>query len=329
MIKLRNLTIDEQVLPAPMAGYTDRAFRDILRSVGTTLTFPGLVPSQGLVKNPQAILADINTETEPRPLGIQIFGNDPSIMRDAAQYLQEQGFSMIDINMGCPMKKIVKAGAGAALMQQSSLALSIISAVRNSITIPLTVKIRSGWDEHSINYLELGKAIADAGVDALCLHPRTREQMFHDRAEWSHIQNLKDAISIPLIGNGDVTTPEDALRMVNETGCDMVMVGRGIVGNPWLLKQSNALLLEGNYTHKSQELTYPERIALILEHYRLSVKYRGEHKGILEMRKHIARYLRSFHDARSIRQEVLTYTALGQVEAFFSRFAQQFSTEQS
>lgn len=325
MIKLRNLSITEPVLPAPMAGYTDRAFRDILRSFGTSLTFPGLVPSLGLVRKPEAILADIATEGEPRPLGIQIFGNEPSVMRDAAQYLEEQGFSVIDINMGCPMKKVVKTGAGAALMQNPHLAISIVSAVRGGISIPLTVKIRSGWDEQSLNYLEVGTAIADAGADALCLHPRTREQMFHGTAEWAHIRNLKKVITIPLIGNGDVTIPEDALRMFTETGCDLVMVGRGIVGNPWLLQQANRMVMEGTNSHKNMEPSFPEKIATILEHYRLSVKYRGERKGVLEMRKHLARYLRSFPDARSMRQEVLNFTAYSQIEDFFSRFLQRYS----
>ncbi len=321
-MKIRDFQLDTPIIPAPLAGYTDRAYRTILREFGSHITFPGLVPALGLIRNPEAILADIKISEEPRPLGVQLFGNAPGVMADAAQLLEELKVTVIDINMGCPMRKIVNVGGGAALMREPRLAGDIVRAIRKRITLPLTVKIRSGWGEFSLNYLEFSEKMIDSGADAVCLHPRTRRQSFSGNADWHKIAELKKSVPVPVIGNGDVRTPRDALRMMRETGCDAVMVGRGIIGNPWLIQQANRLYCGEQVMDDSP--SFEERVSVILRHYELMVQYKGERKGIIEMRKHVIRYIAGMRGARSLRQELMAFTTLEEIKAFFHLLREEY-----
>ncbi len=313
-MKLKELYLENPVIPAPLSGYTDRAYREILRGFNSSITFPGLLPAEGLVRAPSCILEDIQIAGEPPPIGVQLFGKEPSTMAEAAQMLEEFSVKLIDVNLGCPMKKIVSTGCGASLLRNPALAVEIIRAIRDKISVPLTVKLRAGWDDRSINCVDLGKALEDAGADALCLHSRTREQLFHGKSDWSLIRTLKKNVSIPVIGNGDVFTVADAQRMMDETCCDAVMVGRGIIGNPWLIRNAYLYFTGKKRLDELPEISLDERIDVLLDHYRLSVRWRGERKGIVEMRKHFIKYIKGLPDARSLRQEVMTLTRLDQIE---------------
>jgi len=316
-MKLRGLEIATPVLPAPLTGYTDRAFREILRQFGAPITYPGMLPAEGLVREPSAILKDVNITDEPRPIGVQLFGRDPYVMALAAEMLQALSVSLIDINLGCSVKKIVKNGCGAALLREPELVVKICKSVREKIHIPLTVKLRSGWSPDSINCVELAQALADVGVDAICLHPRTREQLFTGKADWSLIARLKEAVSVPVIGNGDIQTPADAQRMISQTNCDAVMIGRAIIGNPWILRQTIHLLSASQQIKQTQPTELPsltERLDVLWKHYQLSVYWKGERKGVVEMRKHFVKYIKGFPIARSLRKQVMYCTSLAEIQ---------------
>lgn len=324
-MNIRQLQIDQRVLPAPLTGYTDRAFRDILRLCGVTLTYTGMINATGVVRHPEEVLSELLIDDEPRPVAVQIFGNEPEIMADAAQLLAEHNISLLDVNFSCPMKKIVKAGYGAALLRQPKLAIAIISTIRRRINLPLTVKIRAGWDQDSLNYIELAQALVDAGADAICLHPRTQSQLFHGSADWQMIARLKQHLRVPVIGNGDVRSPAAARKMQELTRCDAVMVGRAIIGNPWFLSQANAAFSD---TQNPIVLSPPPlsgRLELILKHYQLAVKYFGEHLGILRMRKHLVRYLSGLPHAAFLRQKIMTFKTLVEIQFFLDELKDVYS----
>ncbi|MEM7353918.1 MAG: tRNA-dihydrouridine synthase family protein, partial [Acidobacteriota bacterium] len=246
MLKIDSIPVDPPLILAPMAGVTDRDFRLIVRRIGgvgiVTMEF---IRSQGLVDGDRQILRRMHFCEEERPISIQIYGSDAATMAEAAREVERRGADICDINMGCPANKILKGCAGAALMGDLQLAEEIIATVRQAISIPLTVKFRLGLDDQRRNFLELGRICEAQGVDAIALHARTARQKFEGRADWREIAKLKDAVSIPVFGNGDVRTPEDAARMRNETGCDGVMIGRGATRNPWLFQQIATRFAEG------------------------------------------------------------------------------------
>lgn len=316
-MKLRELEIPTPVLPAPLSGYTDRPYREILRQFGAPITYTEMIPAEGLVRNPSAVLKELNISDEPRPIGVQIFGRDPHIMATAAEILQSLSASLIDINLGCSVKKIVNNGCGAALLREPERVVKICKAIREKIQIPLTVKLRSGWSQDSINCVELAKALEDVGVDAICLHPRTKEQLFSGKADWSLIARLKENVSVPVIGNGDIKTPADAHRMISQTNCDAVMIGRAIIGNPWFIRQTISFLNASQQAESTPNIEQPslkERLEVILKHYQLSVYWKGEPKGVVEMRKHFVKYVRGFPVARSLRNQVMSFTTLAEIQ---------------
>lgn len=265
MLKLGPISVDPPLFLAPMAGVTDRDFRLIVRRIGgvgvVTMEF---LQSKGLVNGDRRICQQLWYAEEERPLSIQIYGSDADIMAEAARIVEARGADVCDINMGCPANKILKGCAGAALMGDLNLAERIIKTVRRSISIPLTVKFRLGLDDRRMNYLELGRICEANGVQAIALHPRTAKQMYRGEADWQHLRRLKEAVSLPVIGNGDVHQAEDAMRMLRETGVDGVMVGRGATRNPWIFRQTAALLSNGTMPQPSME----DRRQLILDHFR-------------------------------------------------------------
>ncbi|WP_434577866.1 tRNA dihydrouridine synthase DusB [Thermoanaerobacterium thermosaccharolyticum] len=305
-----DVEIKNNVFLAPMAGVTDKPYRRICREMGCGFTYTEMVSAKGLYygsENTES-LTDIDDEEN---VALQIFGSDPYIMGEIAKRLNTSNAKTIDINMGCPTPKIVKNGDGSALMMHPDVAESVIKAVVKNSIKPVTIKIRKGWDDDHINAVEIAKMAESCGVKAVAVHGRTREQFYSGHADWDIIKKVKDNLKIPVIGNGDIFTPEDAKRMIDETGCDAVMVGRGAEGNPWIFKRILHYLNTGEIL---PEPTVSEKIDMILKHLDMVIDYKGEHVGILEMRKHIAWYLKGIRGASKIKQMVFTMSNYKEVK---------------
>jgi tRNA-dihydrouridine synthase B len=301
MVPIGPHRIDPPLWLAPMAGVTDRDFRLIVRRIGGVgVVSMEFVSSKAIVSGNQRTRDMMYFSREERPLAIQIYGSDVATMREAALVVEELGADICDINMGCPANKVLKGCAGAALMGDLELAESIVRAVREAITIPLTVKFRLGLDDSRRNYIELGKICEANGVAAVALHARTARQMFTGEADWGHLARLKEALSIPVIGNGDVKEPEDGLRMMAETGCDGVMIGRGATRNPWIFRQI-AARLEGS---PIGEATLADRRDLILEHFRMVAERENSVFALHKLRKFTGWYTHGLPNGRKLRQAI-------------------------
>jgi nifR3 family TIM-barrel protein len=303
-----------------MAGVTDRDFRLLVRRIGgiglVTMEF---INSRAMVERRPSEMKLTHFCEEERPLAIQIYGSDASVMAEAAVMVEEMGADICDINMGCPANKVLKGCAGAALMGDLALAEEIVSTVRRSISIPLTVKFRLGLDDRRHNYVDLGRVCQDHGVAAVAMHARTAKQMFTGRADWSRIARLKEALSIPVIGNGDVQTADDALEMLATTGCDGVMIGRAATKNPWIFRQIEARLSGGGVP----EPTLSDRRDLILDHFRLVARREPERYALHKLRKFTGWYTHGLPHGRKLRQQINQLpdvpTFLRAVESFFEQ----------
>jgi tRNA-dihydrouridine synthase B len=301
MVQIGPLRIDPPLWLAPMAGVTDRDFRLLIRRIGGVgVVSMEFVSSKAIVQGNKRTREMMYFSEEERPLAIQIYGSDAATMREAALVVEELGADICDINMGCPANKVLKGCAGAALMGDLKLAESIIRTVRDAISIPLTVKFRLGLDEPRRNYLELGRICEANGVASVAMHARTARQMFSGEADWSHLAQLKEALSIPVIGNGDVREPEDALRMMAETGCDGVMVGRGSTRNPWIFRQI-AARMDGS---RVSEPTVADRRDLILEHFRMVADREQSTFALHKLRKFTGWYTHGLPNGRKLRQAI-------------------------
>jgi tRNA-dihydrouridine synthase B len=301
MVHIGPLRIDPPLWLAPMAGVTDRDFRLLIRRIGGVgVVSMEFVSSKAIVQGNKRTREMMYFSEEERPLAIQIYGSDAATMREAALVVEELGADICDINMGCPANKVLKGCAGAALMGDLKLAESIIRTVRDAISIPLTVKFRLGLDEPRRNYLELGKICEANGVASVAMHARTARQMFSGEADWSHLAQLKETLSIPVIGNGDVREPEDALRMMAETGCDGVMVGRGSTRNPWIFRQI-AARMDGS---RVSEPTVADRRDLILEHFRMVADREQSTFALHKLRKFTGWYTHGLPNGRKLRQAI-------------------------
>ena len=298
-MNIGGLNIKNNVILAPMAGITDLPFRIIARSFGCGIAFTEMISAIGLIRNTKKTVRYIESGPSDRPLGIQIFGSDPEALAEAALIAERQGADLIDLNMGCPVKKVVKTGAGAALMKEPLQAGNVMREMRRATSLPLTVKIRSGWNTHQVNAVEIGRIAEDSGFDAVTLHPRTADQGFSGRADWGLIGKLKAALRIHVIGNGDIRTPADAGAMLSETGCDAVMVGRGALGNPWLIANIIRYLDGGEILSP----TLAEREKIIIRHLELAVNFFGERVGIRGFRKHLLWYTKGLQGGARFREE--------------------------
>ncbi len=304
-MKIGHIQIETPILLAPMAGVTDYSFRILCKEMGAGVVYSEFVSAHGIIRENEKTLDMIRFTEEERPIGIQIFGDSPDVMSKAARKVADQFQpDIIDINYGCPVPKVTKKGAGSAALKDLCLMDDLTSAVVEAVPeLPVTVKMRAGWDMSNIVAIEAGPRLEKIGVKAITLHPRTTKQSYKGSANWKWITELKQAVSIPVIGNGDIKEPEDVVRMFEETNCDAVMVGRASLGNPWFFKQITALL---NGTSFPPVPSTEERIAMCKRHLDLLLESRGEHIGTNLMRKQFGWYIKGFPDASSLRQSLVT-----------------------
>lgn len=320
-MQIGNINLPGNIFLAPMAGVTDLPFRLLCREKGASLVYTEMVSAKAMHYNDEETIELSRTHPDERPVAVQIFGSDPEVMAEAAQrFSARDDISIIDINMGCPAPKIAKNGEGCALMRNPGLVRQIVRATVAAAEKPVTVKIRKGWDASSLNAMEIAGICEEEGAAAITIHGRTRDQYYAGNADWSIIKDIKKQMSIPVIGNGDVKTPEDAKRMLDETGCDAVMVGRGAQGNPWLFSAIASYLSSGSY---QREVPAREKLEIILRQYSLMEQYKGKHKALLEMRKHTAWYLHGLSGSAKIKSEIFQTQDLADAKKILTEYMLQ------
>lgn len=320
-LNIGNVTIPGNLCLGPMAGVTDLPFRLLCREQGVDLLYTEMVSAKGIFyqnKNTEPLLAIHKKEP---PIALQLFGSDPKIMSEMAKKIEDRNFDILDINMGCPVPKVVNNGEGSGLMKNPRLVGDIVKAVSSAIKKPVTVKIRKGFGPEDACAPEIAKIIEDNGGSAVAVHGRTREQYYHGEADWEIIQKVKEAVSIPVIGNGDIKTPKDAKRMLEMTGCDGLMIARGAQGNPWIFRQVKEYLEHGTIIEKPG---LEEVISMILRHAELMIEFKGPYTGIREMRKHVAWYTAGYKGSSRLRNMVNEVTDLEGLKALLGRYKEDY-----
>ena len=297
-MKIGNLELENNVFLAPMAGVTDLPFRILCKEMGCGLVYSEMVSAKGILYDNKNTTELLEIDPKERPVAVQLFGSDPEILGAMAKKIEQYPIDIIDVNMGCPAPKIVKNGEGSCLMKTPELVGRIVKSLVESQSKPVTIKFRKGFDDDHVNAVEIAKIAEANGASAVAVHGRTREQYYSGKADWDIIKQVKEAVNIPVIGNGDVFTPQDAKNLLEHTGCDAIMVGRGAQGNPWIFKRILHYLKTGELL---PEPTTEERVEKALRHAQMLIDYKGEYIGVREMRKHMAWYMKGMPGAAELR----------------------------
>ena len=316
-LKIGNVTLEQNIILAPMAGVTDLPFRLLCKEQGCGLTVTEMVSAKAILYHNRNTEELLRTEPAEQPVAVQLFGSDPAIMAEIAAQVAEGPYTIIDVNMGCPVPKIVKNGEGSALMRDPRKAQAVLAAMVKAVKKPVTVKFRKGFDEGSVNAVEFAKMAESCGVAAVAVHGRTREQYYSGKADWEIIRRVKEAVKIPVIGNGDIFTPEDGARMLSKTGCDGIMVARGAKGNPWIFSRLNHYLETGELLPGPDGKEIRE---MILRHSRMLARYKGEKPAMRQMRGHVAWYTKGLPNSAAMRNEINQVETMEELKDFLERY---------
>ncbi len=323
-IRLGKYELDHPVALAPMEDVTDVGFRLVCKEFGADIVYTEFISSEGLIRSARKSTQKLLIDDKERPVGIQIFGGDPAVMADAAKLAEDVGPDFIDINAGCWVPKVAQRGAGAGLLKDLVQMRAIIHSVKSSVSIPVTLKTRLGWDSNSITIFEVAKICADEGLSALTIHARTRDQHHDGEANWDWIRRTKEISELPIVGNGDIRTAQDAFDMFEFTGCDGIMVARGAVANPWIFREIKALM---RGLPSATPVGMEERIQTCLLHLRMEMKLKGEHRGMLEFRKYYHGYFHGIRNGSSLRSKLVTLATLPEIEEAMLEFAYRYAAE--
>ena len=318
-MKIGNVQLDNEVFLSPMAGVTDLPFRTICKEKGCGMLYTEMINAKALCYDDENTKKMLRMEKDEHPVAVQIFGSDPEFMGKAAKIMNEYPNEILDINMGCPAPKVIKNGDGSALMRNPKLAAEVLTAVVKNSEKPVTLKIRKGWDDDSVNAVEIAKIAEECGISALAIHGRTREQFYSGKADWDIIAEIKQAINIPVIGNGDVFEVQDAVNMLEKTKCDAIMIGRGAQGNPWIFNRINHYMKTGEIL---PEPTLEEKINTAIRHMNLAVAEHGDYVAVREMRKHIGWYLKGLKNSAKYRDQINKITDYKEVIAMLEEYVQ-------
>ena len=323
-MKIGNVQLDNEVFLSPMAGVTDLPFRTICKEKGCGMLYTEMINAKALCYDDENTKKMLRMDKDEHPVAVQIFGSDPEFMGKAAIIMNQYPNEILDINMGCPAPKVIKNGDGSALMRNPKLAAEVLTAVVKNSEKPVTLKIRKGWDDESVNEVEIAKIAEECGISALAIHGRTREQFYSGKADWDIIAEIKQAINIPVIGNGDVFEVEDAVNMLEKTKCDAIMIGRGAQGNPWIFNRINHYMKTGEIL---PEPTLEEKITTAIRHMNLAVAEHGDYVAVREMRKHIGWYLKGLKNSAKYRDQINKITDYKEVIAMLEEYMQHSLTQ--